>query len=163
MGIRRCGCRDRRPDHRRLGPLAIPEPAAAPRARVYRDIDVCLLTDAKGVAAGQARQTWQGLQDYSTATAVRVSYVPVIGPATTKNAAAFLAGLMQRRCQVVVAVGAAQVAAVEQASTRSPDTGFVVVGATRQDRANVVAVSPAEARLSGAVSSAVGRLAKSNP
>lgn len=135
-------------------------PTAAPRARVYRDLDVCLLTDAHGISSDQTSRVWQGLQDFSARTAVRVSYVPVVGPASTENASQFLAGLVQRRCRVVVAVGPAQVAAAEAAAQRSPGTGFLLVGASRRSQPNVASVNPADPGLPDGVATAVTRLAK---
>lgn len=144
------------------------EPSASPpRARVYKDVDVCLLTDAQGIAGGPGRQAWQGLQDFSKKTAVRVSYVPVVGPPTTTNATAYLAGLMQRRCRVVVAAGSAQVDAAKAAAQRSPDTGFVLVvskvpgqAGAPKDPANLVSVDAADHGLAGSVSTAVSRLVR---
>lgn len=135
-----------------------PSPQPGPRARVYKDIDVCLLTDARGITADPARQAWQGLQAYSTATAVRVSYIPALGPATAKNAGQYLAGLVQRHCRVIVTAGEAQAAAVDSAAEPSPGTGFVVIGTIRQDRPNVVGVNPADTALAETVTAAVGRL-----
>lgn len=150
------------------------EPTAAPRARAYKDVDVCLLTDAHGISAPPGRQAWQGLQDYSKKSAVRVSYVPVIGPATAKNAAQYLAGLVQRRCRVVVVTGPAQIDAAKGAAQRSPDTGFVLVtdggqdsssgqgqsDTARKDQANLVSVNATDPGLPGNVSTAVSHLAK---
>ena len=141
--------------------LRSPSPTAdGPRARVYRDTDVCLLTDAHGITAAPASIAWQGLRDFSGRTAVRVSYVPVIGAATPANAGQFLAGLVQRRCRVVVAVGGPQVAAVQARAASTPQVGFVAVGAVDRDQANVVAVSPSDPGLKDQVASAVTRLSR---
>jgi basic membrane lipoprotein Med (substrate-binding protein (PBP1-ABC) superfamily) len=135
-------------------------PTAAPRARAYSDIDVCLLTDAHGISTGQANQAWKGLQNYSKKTTVRVSYVPVIGPANTDNASQFLAGLVQRHCRVIVAVGPAQVTAADTTAQHSPGTGFVLIAAPRRSQTNVVTVDPTDPDLPNSIAAAVTRLAK---
>ncbi len=38
------------------------------RARHYKDVDACLLTDKKGITAGTAADVWQGMQDASLKT-----------------------------------------------------------------------------------------------
>ena len=112
-----------------LGVWALwPEPAPAPRARLYTDSSACLLTDGHGLAGAQAAPVWAGMQDASLATRAKVSYLPVTGAETAENAAPFLAGLVQRRCDVVVAVGPAQVSAVAANAVKFPRVRFVVVG-----------------------------------
>jgi hypothetical protein len=100
----------------------------APRARQYTDCSACLLTGAQGVIGAQAAPVWAGMRDASLATRAKVSYLPVTGAQTRENAAPFLAGLVQRRCDVVVAVGDAQVSAVAVAASGYPKVRFVVVG-----------------------------------
>ncbi|MFL6073977.1 MAG: hypothetical protein ACJ73S_11335 [Mycobacteriales bacterium] len=106
-----------------------PSPGKAkPRARVYRDHNACLLTDSRGVAGAEASGAWAGMREASLATKARVQYLAVTGPATPENAGPFLAALVQRRCEVVVGVGPAQVTAVEAAAARYPRVAFGVVG-----------------------------------
>lgn len=141
-----------------------PAPAPSgpqPRARAYKDVDVCLLTDSRGITTDPARQTWQGLQTYSRNTSVRVSYVQVTSPDTTANARTFLNGLIQRRCRVVTTIGTAPAAAAEAASPTTPATMFLVVGSStaQHDQRNVVVISPTTDRLADAVSGALSRLA----
>jgi hypothetical protein len=103
--------------------------APAPRARHYRDVDACLLTDEQGLAGGQAAAVWAGMRDASAATRARVSYLPVVGEQTSENALPYLNGLIQRRCDVVLAAGPAEVAAVLADAGQFPAVRFVVVGA----------------------------------
>ncbi|AXG79736.1 BMP family ABC transporter substrate-binding protein [Streptomyces paludis] len=99
------------------------------RARVYREVDACLLTGERGVTAGTpAAPVWEALREASLSTRARVNYVPVTGEQTTANAEPFLNTLIQRRCAVVLAVGAPQVAVVESGAARHPEVRFVVVG-----------------------------------
>lgn len=78
-----------------------------PRARQYKEFDACLLTDEKGIVAGAAAApVWEGMQKASLETRARVTYVPVIGEPSAANARPFFNSLMQRKCDVVLAVGA---------------------------------------------------------
>jgi basic membrane lipoprotein Med (substrate-binding protein (PBP1-ABC) superfamily) len=99
------------------------------RARHYNDVDACLLTDAKGITAGTtAAEVWQGMQDASLKTHARVSYAPVIGEQSAANARPYLNGLLQRSCDVVLAVGRAETSAAAQTAPGYRKVGFVLVG-----------------------------------
>lgn len=102
----------------------------APRARVYRNVDACLLTDGHGLSGGQAAAVWAGMQDASGDTRIRVSYLAVQGEDTVSNALPYLAGLLQRGCDVVLAAGPAEVSAVAADARKYPKVRFVVVGGT---------------------------------
>ncbi len=99
------------------------------RARVYENVDACLLTSAAGLADPAAAQEWAGLEDASRATSARVSYLAVTGPATEANAAPFVGSLLVRDCRVIVAAGDPERAAVLADAARFPGTRFVVTGA----------------------------------
>lgn len=99
-----------------------------PRARAYRDVSVCLLTDGRGVSDPPAASVWAGMEDASSATHVMVSSLAVAGPGTAANAVAYANTLVQQRCAVVLAVGAAQTSAVDQMAARAPKVRFVLVG-----------------------------------
>ncbi|MEV6738586.1 hypothetical protein AB0N14_17320 [Streptomyces sp. NPDC051104] len=99
------------------------------RARRYDDVDVCLLTDDKGIKAGTtAAEVWQGMQDASLKTHARVSYAPVTGEQSAGNARPYLNGLLQRSCDVVLAVGRAEISAAAQTAPGYRKVGFVLVG-----------------------------------
>lgn len=100
----------------------------APRARQYLAFTACLLTDSRGVGSAQAARVWQGMEDASLATRAKVEYVPVMSGDSAGAAAPYLASLLQRHCGVVVATGAAQVAAVSAAAPEHPSVEFVAVG-----------------------------------
>jgi basic membrane lipoprotein Med (substrate-binding protein (PBP1-ABC) superfamily) len=101
----------------------------APRARQYLKFDACLLTDARGVTAGSAAApAWRGMQAASLATRAKVSFLAVTGPATRDNATPFLNSLIARRCDLVLAAGQAQTAAVRAEAVSYPDRHFVAVG-----------------------------------
>ncbi|MEU2155707.1 BMP family ABC transporter substrate-binding protein [Streptomyces sp. NPDC019396] len=117
--------------------LFVPGGQAGPpdaRARQYKDVDACLLTGEKGVAAGTpAAPVWEGMQKASLETRARVNYVPVMGAQSVENARPFFNGLMQRQCEVVLAVGAPQVQVAEAGAKQYPDVRFVVVDGTPAD------------------------------
>ncbi|MEW2190380.1 BMP family ABC transporter substrate-binding protein [Streptomyces microflavus] len=99
-----------------------------PRAREYRDVNSCLLTGEQGIIAGTpAAPVWAGMQKASLETRTRVSYVPVMGEQSAKNALPHLNSLLQRQCDVVVAVGDSQVEAVRGEAGNHRAIRFVVV------------------------------------
>jgi basic membrane lipoprotein Med (substrate-binding protein (PBP1-ABC) superfamily) len=135
-------------------------PPAAARARVYRNLDTCLLTDPHGITSGPGLQAWQGLQAYSHLTAVRVSYVQVAGPDTAATARQFLNGLLQRHCQLIVTVGNSQNAAAEEASPTTPNTRFLIIGTPTHLLPNVTAIGPNTANLNNAITQSLTRMMK---
>lgn len=124
------------------------------RARVYTDFSACLLTGPGGLADGQVAPVWAGMQDASLATRAKVSYLSVAAPATPGRAAPYLASLVLRHCDVILAVGAPETAAVDADSGRFPGTRFVTIG-PGEPRRNVTVVRPGSA---GAVRSRVAGL-----
>ncbi|MBY8885842.1 BMP family ABC transporter substrate-binding protein [Streptomyces sp. PTM05] len=102
--------------------------ATTPRARQYTDFNACVLTDGQGVVGRQAASVWSGMEDASLTTHAKVSSLPVYGPATVANAVPYVNSLVQRRCDMVLAVGGVQAAAVEQVAPRHSGVRFVVIG-----------------------------------
>ena len=98
------------------------------RARVYSAVDACLLTGSQGIADPSVTPVWSGMQDASLATRAKVSYLAVSGPDTAGNALPFLGSLLVRHCNVIVADGAAEQAAVDTDAARFSAVRFVVVG-----------------------------------
>jgi basic membrane lipoprotein Med (substrate-binding protein (PBP1-ABC) superfamily) len=108
---------------------------------VYGSFTACLLTDDRGVGGTAAAPVWAGMQDASLATRAKVQYLAVVGAATRDNARAYLSGLEQRHCDVIVAVGGAQVDAVYADAPRVPAQRFVVVGGGAGAASNVTVVT----------------------
>jgi hypothetical protein len=133
-----------------------PEPAA-PRARAYRDVDVCLFTGPRGLTADPAHQAWQGLQTLSRTGRARVSYVSVPAPDTLKAAGPLLAGLVQRRCTVIVAAGAAEVAAIDATAARAPAVHFVRLAPDAGKHSNTISLDPASSALSATLVTTIQR------
>ena len=69
------------------------------------------------------------MQRASAQTSAKVSFLEAIGPADADNISSYLNTLLQRRCDVVLAAGAPQVAAVVAEASSAPGTHFIVVGA----------------------------------
>ncbi|MEW2634829.1 BMP family ABC transporter substrate-binding protein [Streptomyces sp. NPDC048389] len=125
-----------------------------PRARQYKNFNACLLTDDKGVMAGTTAATvWQGMQEASGDTRVRVNYVPVTGEQTAANALPFLNSLLQRQCSVVLAVGAPQVEVAEAQAAKHQKISFVVVDGAKN--AGNVTLAKSGDGLKGTVADAI--------
>jgi basic membrane lipoprotein Med (substrate-binding protein (PBP1-ABC) superfamily) len=134
-------------------------PVPPTRARAYTDVDACLLTGDKGVTADTTAATvWQGMQDASLKTHARVSYAQVTGEQSTGNARPFLNGLLQRSCDVVLAVGRPEVAAAQATAASHQKVAFVLVDGAHAG-ANVSTVAAGDGLRAGvaqAVEHAVG-------
>jgi basic membrane lipoprotein Med (substrate-binding protein (PBP1-ABC) superfamily) len=98
------------------------------RERQYRAETACLLTGEGGVRGAKAAPIWTGMQRASVESLVKVSFVVVNGPQTAGNAGTYLAGLVQSRCDLLLAVDAAPVGAVAASASAFPQQKFVVVG-----------------------------------
>ncbi|MBQ1066441.1 MULTISPECIES: hypothetical protein [Micromonospora] len=128
-----------------------------PRERRYEAFTACLLTDDEGLAGTEAKAAWAGMQAVSTAQLIKVQYLAVDGPQTTANALAYFNTMALEGCGVVVAVGQAPVAAVEEGKGRFPEIRYVTVGAERPIH-GVYAVSAGNAEeIRAGVESAVAR------
>lgn len=126
------------------------------RARVYNDAaSACLLTGKAGLADPAAAREWTGMEDASRATSDRVSYLAAAaGPATEAGAASYLGSLLARGCQVIVAAGAPQRAAVLADAARYPGTRFIVTGPANGP-ANLTALPFTTTELPATVATAV--------
>jgi basic membrane lipoprotein Med (substrate-binding protein (PBP1-ABC) superfamily) len=107
-----------------------------PRARQYAEVDACLLTGEEGITPGTpAASVWEGMQKASLETLARVNYVPVTGPQSVDNVGPFFNSLIQRQCEVVLAVGTSQVQVTRAAAAKHPEVRFVVVDGTSGTKA----------------------------
>lgn len=132
-----------------------------PRARQYKEFDACLLTDEKGIVAGAAAApVWEGMQKASLETRARVTYVPVIGEPSAANARPFFNSLMQRKCDVVLAVGAPQVEVTEEGAKQHQQARFVVVDGSAS--AGNVTVANSGDRLEETVAEAIRQAVKAS-
>jgi hypothetical protein len=103
-------------------------PLPPARARVYLNVDACLLSGPRGVSAAPDSVAWAGMEDASLATRARVSYLAVTGPVTEANALPFLGSLLVRGCQVIVAADAVERAAALADARQFPRVRFIVSG-----------------------------------
>lgn len=134
--------------------------APAPtRARAYADVDACLLTGPGGVADPAAAPVWAGMEDVSATGQVRTSYLAVPAPATPASVASHLGSLVVSKCDLIIAVGAAERAAVLAQAREFPSVHFLVLGPAAGIPANVDALSFATSGTRAAVASAVRTLA----
>lgn len=99
-----------------------------PRARQYLTFKACLLTDSQGITGKQAAPVWAGMQHASLKTQARVQYLSVFGASTVPNALPYVASLVQRHCDLVMAAGDVPVAAAVAGAARFPKARFVVIG-----------------------------------
>jgi basic membrane lipoprotein Med (substrate-binding protein (PBP1-ABC) superfamily) len=142
-----------------LWPAAPARVLPPPRARQYLAFDACLLTGAQGISDTTARTVWDGMQDASTATRAKVSYLSVTGPQAAGNALPYVNTLLQRQCSLIIGVGKPEVDAIESAAKDHPKARFAVIGGTPGN--NVAAVStgtPASIRSSvtSVITSSIG-------
>ena len=100
-----------------------------PRARQYTDFKSCLLTDHKGISEKPASLVWDGMQHASLKTLSKVQYLTNTEVKST-NAFPYIGTLIQTHCNLIIAVGKSQTAAVESTARSHPRVRFVVVGAT---------------------------------
>jgi hypothetical protein len=146
--------------------LAWPSAPAIPgasRVRQYLDVRACLLTGPTGVTTAPAAAAWAGMEGASRATRAMVSYQPVAGPATRAAALPYLASLVQRRCRVIVAVGAGPAAAASADAARFRQVRFVVVaGGAPGPGVTLIPPAPA-AHLHQAVQAAVSAAVAQSP
>jgi basic membrane lipoprotein Med (substrate-binding protein (PBP1-ABC) superfamily) len=137
-----------------------PSGSAAPRARQYRDVDACLLTDPHGLAGARVAPVWAGMQDASAATRIRVSYLAAQGEDTLGNALPYLASLLQRGCSVVLAADPTEVAAVAADAPKYPKVRFVVVGGaapgSNVNQVNATQPATVQAQVKQAIVAATG-------
>lgn len=102
-------------------------PPETSRAHAFRDVDICVLTDARGVTVEPAKTAWANLQPVASSARVRLSYLSVSGPQTAQRAGQFLSTLVQRGCDTVVAIGPTQTAGAEAAIVAHPDVHLLTV------------------------------------
>ena len=116
------------------------------RARVYANVDACLLTGPGGVADPAAAPVWAGMEDVSATGQVRTSYLAVPAPATTASVQSHLGSLLVSRCDLIIAVGAPERAAVLAQAGKLPSVHFLVLGpAARVSRTLRRSTSPRRA------------------
>jgi hypothetical protein len=136
------------PDHR----------PAPPRARQYTAFSACLATDPQGVAGQPAAAVWAGMQDASLKTLMKVSYLAVPGQRSADNIRPYIAGLVQKKCDIVVAADPLTVTTAADSAAAFPTTRFLLVGTAAGGR-NVVTVPGDPAALRASVATELERLA----
>lgn len=138
------------------GSSALPDPAASSRS--YTDFQACLLTSNRGLADPASVPLWAGMRQASLATHAKVSYLAVMGPQTSDNALPFLGSLLVRHCQVVLAAGQPERAAIADRARKFPSVRFAVVGGT-STAPNIAVLSGNAAAIRDAAAREVSRAA----
>jgi basic membrane lipoprotein Med (substrate-binding protein (PBP1-ABC) superfamily) len=112
------------------------------RERRYRAETACLLTGEQGIAGPAAKPIWEGMQRASLETKTQVTYLAAAGPQTAQNASTYLAGLIQQRCELLIAADEGPVTAVTQAARNHPQQRFAI--ATESNESNITTIKGTE-------------------
>jgi hypothetical protein len=121
------------------------------RARVYTSKRACLLTGTQGLTEPGAPAIWAGMEQASVANRIQVSYLAVSGQSTVSNAEPYVATLAQQGCDVIIATGAAEVAAVTADVSDFEAIRFAVVGGTTKPNGLTVLPNASPAATQSAV------------
>jgi basic membrane lipoprotein Med (substrate-binding protein (PBP1-ABC) superfamily) len=125
------------------------------RARVYENVDACLLTGSSGLNDPATAQVWAGMEDASKSTTARVSYLAATGQQTPAGAAPYAGSLLVSGCKVVVASGSAERAAALAEAPKFSTVRFVVTGPAAGSPPNVTTLTFTTTGLRPAIASAV--------
>jgi hypothetical protein len=132
------------------------------RERSYSAYTACLVTGPLGLQEPGASAVWTGMQLASTAEAIQIRYQPVVGADTEANAATYVNTLASANCEVVLAQGDAEVAALASQAAKFPAVRFVAVGRVNASIVNVAYITPPTSSASGAASSGAGASASAS-
>jgi basic membrane lipoprotein Med (substrate-binding protein (PBP1-ABC) superfamily) len=113
------------------------------RARAYQDFQACLLTGDHGVTDPAAQPLWAAMQDASLKTHAKVSYLAVTGPPSLGNALPYATTLIQRQCNIIIALGDPQTEAITQTAPQHPEKQFITIGGTTHDNITAIPTTPA--------------------
>ena len=86
-----------------------------------------MLTGPGGISRDPAAAAWASLQPVAAQAKVRLSYLAVAGEDSVPRATSFIAVQARQGCDIIVAVGESEVAAVTTSMTAYPHIQFVVV------------------------------------
>jgi basic membrane lipoprotein Med (substrate-binding protein (PBP1-ABC) superfamily) len=125
-----------------------------PRAVVYTDFQACLLTGPQGLTDPTAATVWSGMQDASTATRAKVSYLAPTGPDTTGTVSPYVATLVQRKCNIVLTTDTTAADAITQAAAQHTDVRFVTVNGSAGS-GKVTTIPPDSAAISRLIQEAI--------
>jgi hypothetical protein len=107
------------------------EPSA--RERHYRATTACLLTDDKGLTGTPAQAAWSAMRQVSDRQLIKVQYLSISGPQTAANGLAYFNSLGVQKCDTIIAVGAAPIAALDEGRGQFPDVTYITVGGEDAD------------------------------
>jgi len=124
--------------------LLWPASEKEPRAREYRDVSACLLTDEQGIASPQVAPVWAGMQDASLKTLGQVRYLAISGAQDVPNGRSFIGTLVLGKCAVIVAAGQLPVQTVTAVAREYPSQRFMIVGGETSASDNVSVISDSD-------------------
>jgi hypothetical protein len=101
---------------------------APPRERQYKATTACLLTDDRDLTGDMAKAAWDGMQEASVATLIKVQHLAITGPQTAANGLTYYNTLGVQRCTVIIAAGDVPVAAMTQGIDTFPAIKHAAVG-----------------------------------
>jgi basic membrane lipoprotein Med (substrate-binding protein (PBP1-ABC) superfamily) len=114
------------------------------RTRTTIAFTACLLTDAHGVTGTTAAPAWQGILKAQAATNMKAQSLQVTEKGRVAEAVIGVNTLAQRSCNLVIATGELQTAAVWQQATTFRRQHFLVITTTPHRTARNVAVVPSD-------------------
>jgi len=124
--------------------LLWPTSEKEPRAREYRDVSACLLTDEEGIASPQVAPVWAGMQDASLKTLGQVRHLEITGAQDVPNGRSFVGTLVLGKCGVIVAAGQLPVQTVTAVAREHPAQRFMIVGGGTSALSNVSVISDSD-------------------
>ncbi|NUR52071.1 MAG: hypothetical protein HOV71_28425 [Hamadaea sp.] len=104
-----------------------PRAEEEPRARQYRDVSACLLTDSAGITSAEVKPVWAGMQDASLKTLGQVRFLAIAGSQDVANGRTFVNTLVLGKCAIIVAAGKLPVETVTTVARESPHQKFAIV------------------------------------
>jgi basic membrane lipoprotein Med (substrate-binding protein (PBP1-ABC) superfamily) len=99
----------------------------AARTRTTIAFTACVLTDSHGIAGKDAAPAWRGVLNAQASTNLRAQSLQVAGKGRTADAVIAVNTLTQRSCNLIIAAGDPQVAAVWKQASLYPEQDFLVI------------------------------------
>lgn len=127
------------------------------RARVYASTTLCLLTGPQGVVSASAASVWAGVRGAANAANDQSEYLAATVPVETVGSVTpFVNTLVNQHCDLIVATGLVEIAAVDSIAAKETSIRFLVVGG-KSPSANVRVVGDSSASaVAAAVAADIG-------
>lgn len=109
------------------------------RTRTTIEFTACVLTDPHGIISTAAAPAWQGVQAAQAATNLKAQTLQTARADHLTDAVIAVNTLAQRSCNLIIATGPRQTAAVWKQASLLPTQRFLVIGPDPQGTATNVA------------------------